>query len=104
MATGFEQVRSVVAAIAGDLVAADRVELDLPETGVCGIPAQSTAPAASACCGPVTAEAAPATTALALATSVPMPVAQSAASGCASSRCGTRAPATAYTPKARCCG
>lgn len=37
MATGFEQVRSVVAAIAGDHEAADRVELDLPETGVCSI-------------------------------------------------------------------
>jgi hypothetical protein len=37
MATGFEQARSVVAAIAGDLDAADRVELDLPETGVCGV-------------------------------------------------------------------
>lgn len=37
MATGFEQVRSVVAAIAGDLEAADRVELDLPETGVCSL-------------------------------------------------------------------
>jgi thioredoxin reductase len=36
MATGFEQVRSVVAAIAGDFEAADRVELSLPETGVCG--------------------------------------------------------------------
>jgi N-acetylglutamate synthase-like GNAT family acetyltransferase len=35
MATGFEQVRSVVAALAGDLAAADRVELELPETGVC---------------------------------------------------------------------
>ncbi|WP_149551776.1 NAD(P)-binding domain-containing protein [Streptomyces marokkonensis] len=34
--TGYEQVRSVVAAIAGDLDAADRVELTLPETGVCG--------------------------------------------------------------------
>ena len=34
--TGFEQVRSVVAAIDGDLEAADRVELVLPETGVCG--------------------------------------------------------------------
>ncbi len=33
--TGFEQVRSVVAAIAGDFEAADRVELVLPETGVC---------------------------------------------------------------------
>lgn len=34
--TGYEQVRSVTAAIAGDLEAADRVELTLPETGVCG--------------------------------------------------------------------
>ncbi|CAL9611091.1 hypothetical protein SUDANB6_05651 [Streptomyces sp. enrichment culture] len=34
--TGYEQVRSVAAAIAGDLDAADRVELALPETGVCG--------------------------------------------------------------------
>ncbi|MEU5087281.1 NAD(P)-binding domain-containing protein [Streptomyces sp. NPDC021356] len=34
--TGYEQVRSVVAAIAGDLDSADRVELTLPETGVCG--------------------------------------------------------------------
>ncbi|WP_405566734.1 NAD(P)-binding domain-containing protein [Streptomyces sp. NBC_01167] len=34
--TGYEQVRSVAAAIAGDIEAADRVELTLPETGVCG--------------------------------------------------------------------
>ncbi|MBN9128261.1 MAG: FAD-dependent oxidoreductase [Paenarthrobacter ureafaciens] len=34
--TGYEQVRSVVAAIAGDEDAARRVELVLPETGVCG--------------------------------------------------------------------
>ncbi|MET7496214.1 NAD(P)-binding domain-containing protein [Streptomyces sp900116325] len=34
--TGYEQVRSVVAAIAGDTESADRVELTLPETGVCG--------------------------------------------------------------------
>lgn len=33
--TGYEQVRSVVASIAGDLEAAERVELVLPETGVC---------------------------------------------------------------------
>ncbi len=33
--TGFEQVRSVVAALAGDLEAAGRVELVLPDTGVC---------------------------------------------------------------------
>ncbi|MGH3383445.1 MAG: FAD-dependent oxidoreductase [Nocardioidaceae bacterium] len=34
--TGYEQVRSVAAAIAGDLLSAERVELELPETGVCG--------------------------------------------------------------------
>lgn len=47
MLTGFEQVRSVVAAIAGDMIAADDVRLVLPETGVC-----TTAPAGAAgCCG-----------------------------------------------------
>jgi thioredoxin reductase len=35
MATGYEQVRSIVAAIDGDMVAARNVELELPETGVC---------------------------------------------------------------------
>ncbi|WP_063860346.1 MULTISPECIES: NAD(P)-binding domain-containing protein [unclassified Paenibacillus] len=45
MATGYEQVRSVVAALVGDLAAAERVELELPETGVCGIGTQE-------CCGP----------------------------------------------------
>lgn len=34
--TGYEQVRSIAAAIAGDREAAERVELTLPETGVCG--------------------------------------------------------------------
>jgi thioredoxin reductase len=34
--TGYEQVRSVVAALAGDHEAAARVELVLPDTGVCG--------------------------------------------------------------------
>ncbi|MFE6461005.1 NAD(P)-binding domain-containing protein [Streptomyces cinereoruber] len=34
--TGYEQVRSVVAVIAGDRESAERVELVLPETGVCG--------------------------------------------------------------------
>lgn len=35
MATGYEQVRSVVAYLDEDLEAADRIELDLPQTGVC---------------------------------------------------------------------
>jgi hypothetical protein len=35
LATGYEQVRSIAAALAGDQEAADRVELALPETGAC---------------------------------------------------------------------
>ena len=35
MLTGYEQVRSIVAALAGDWAAAREVELTLPETGVC---------------------------------------------------------------------
>ncbi|UKA56650.1 NAD(P)/FAD-dependent oxidoreductase (plasmid) [Arthrobacter sp. FW305-BF8] len=35
LATGYEQVRSVAAALAGDREAADTVHLELPETGVC---------------------------------------------------------------------
>lgn len=65
--TGYEQVRSVVAAIAGDWTAARRVELVLPETGVCitqfaqedAVDAVASCcnsesevvPAASGCCG-----------------------------------------------------
>lgn len=52
MATGFEQARSVVAAIAGDMEAADRVELDLPETGVCSASGSGTEGITDAsCCG-----------------------------------------------------
>jgi hypothetical protein len=51
MATGFEQARSVVAAIVGDSEAADRVELDLPETGVCSVDLASPAEAGASCCG-----------------------------------------------------
>ncbi len=52
--TGYEQVRSVVAALAGDHVAASRVELVLPETGVCGGAGVFDAPAGDqegGCCG-----------------------------------------------------
>lgn len=54
LATGYEQVRSVVAALAGDLAAADDVQLDLPETGVCNTRLTYDDPAsgpADACCG-----------------------------------------------------
>ncbi|WFU20106.1 NAD(P)-binding domain-containing protein [Bradyrhizobium sp. CB3481] len=48
MLTGYEQVRSIAADIAGDRAAAERVELVLPETGVCS---RSLAPEVSNCCG-----------------------------------------------------
>jgi hypothetical protein len=35
MITGYEQVRSIAADIAGDKEAATRVELELPDTGIC---------------------------------------------------------------------
>ncbi|MFE6225156.1 NAD(P)-binding domain-containing protein [Streptomyces sp. NPDC057854] len=55
--TGYEQVRSVAAALAGDLDSADRVELTLPETGVCGGSGLYDAPApqpgaTDGCCAP----------------------------------------------------
>jgi thioredoxin reductase len=53
MATGYEQVRSVVAFIDGDLEAARDVQLVLPETGVCNADAGSVG---GACCGAVAKE------------------------------------------------
>ena len=50
--TGYEQVRSVVAEVAGDHEAASRVELVLPETGVCGVGAAYDGEP-SGCCTPV---------------------------------------------------
>ena len=63
LATGHEQVRSIAAALTGDMEAAARVELMLPETGVCNARPSTRAPvtiaAASSCCGgPAPAEAA----------------------------------------------
>ncbi len=52
--TGYEQVRSVVAEIAGDHEAAARVELVLPESGVCGgagLFDEAESPGSSGCCG-----------------------------------------------------
>ena len=58
MITGYEQVRSIAADIAGDREAAERVELVLPETGVCNRSAAlaenesgcCSMPAIDACC------------------------------------------------------
>ncbi|HEV7258689.1 MAG TPA: NAD(P)-binding domain-containing protein [Bosea sp. (in: a-proteobacteria)] len=52
MLTGFEQVRSVVAAIAGDMEEADDVRLVLPETGVC----RATPETGEGCCASAPAD------------------------------------------------
>ncbi len=49
MATGYEQARSVVAALAGDWAAARDLQLNLPETGVC----VSDFADEAACCDPI---------------------------------------------------
>jgi thioredoxin reductase len=57
MMTGYEQVRSIVADIAGDKEAAERVELELPETGVCSRPLTADSEGEGCCGGPAPAEA-----------------------------------------------
>lgn len=49
LATGYEQVRSIAAALAGDMAQADDVQLDLPETGVCSTNRGTADTAASSC-------------------------------------------------------
>ena len=55
LATGHEQVRSIAAHLTGDLAGAARVELELPETGVCSARpaprAKIRVQATSSCCG-----------------------------------------------------
>ncbi len=52
MITGYEQVRSIIADIVGDKEGAARVELVLPETGVCSAPLDDDGD--EACCAPET--------------------------------------------------
>ncbi|WP_225769579.1 NAD(P)-binding protein [Inquilinus sp. Marseille-Q2685] len=56
LATGYEQARSVVAKLAGDEEGARRIELVLPETGVCSgsgaRPGTAPAETEAECCGP----------------------------------------------------
>ena len=53
LATGYEQARSVVAALAGNWEAARDVQLNLPETGVCSSNlAYGETEATDSCCGP----------------------------------------------------
>ena len=100
MATGYEQARSVVAAIAGDMVAADRVELELPETGVCSLDAAPSS-AGNACCG--------VSTTVPVATTPVVARTPRAATGCGTSSCSAPVTAQAVTAvaepaaAARCC-
>jgi hypothetical protein len=48
--TGYEQARSVIAALDGDIAAADDVQLVLPETGVCKVTIEPDGAMVSACC------------------------------------------------------
>jgi hypothetical protein len=90
--TGYEQVRSVVAAIDGDWEAARRVELALPETGVCITQFAEEDSAASDCCAP------PAAT---CSTSACTPAPQ--ANACDSACAPASAAAPSATSAARCC-
>lgn len=96
MATGYEQARSVVAALAGDLRAADDVQLELPETGVCssdfGDPDAATG---GACCG------GPVKTAVGASAAVAEPrVAQGGGACCG----GPAKPVTGTSTRSACCG
>ncbi|MFF7489438.1 NAD(P)-binding domain-containing protein [Streptomyces luteogriseus] len=82
--TGYEQARSVAAVIAGDIEAADKVELTLPETGVCGgaglFDAPETDQNGGGCCAP-----APRLVPLGAPAAVEAPAEQAPAGGCCGS-------------------
>jgi hypothetical protein len=104
MRTGYEQVRSIVAALAGDMAAARDVQLVLPETGVC-----STDQSGAACCGP-TGSTAPARLAALPLLTLAGPSPRATESACCGSECCDGAPAAVAAGQARdccagdCCG
>jgi thioredoxin reductase len=95
MATGYEQVRSVVAALAGDWGAAREVHLELPETGVCSsdLAAGDGQPGAEAGCGSSCGTPAPAPA-----------VARGLASGIDGGLLSTSLPLTEVSGGSGCCG
>jgi cation diffusion facilitator CzcD-associated flavoprotein CzcO len=105
LATGYEQVRSVVAALVGDWEAAAEVQLELPETGVCGVPASVDANGlglSSACCG----SPAPAQTSSPISFDLsPIPLELTPVALAAAACCGVEACCTDAAPVAadRCC-
>jgi thioredoxin reductase len=103
--TGYKQARSVVAALAGDWEAARRVELTLPETGVCSGPVAAGGGVASSCCGATLAAPVSGTNLIALtpvganvaasARNIDLLLADSDAQAAATGCCGGPAPAGA---------
>ena len=94
LATGHEQVRSIVASLVGDTAAAERVELKLPETGVCTTRPVDTARAdpAAGCCGGPSVEP----------NACCVADAEAKAAGEAGCGCGTASARTAKVPAAGC--
>lgn len=111
--TGYEQVRSVVCALTGDLVGARDVQLVLPETGVCSSDRSSSDCGSSGCCSPAVAALAGGVTlelvSLAAAprprtaglVALPLSPASAASACCAPA---TQATCCAPEEKADCCG
>ncbi|HQS07339.1 MAG: flavoprotein [Rhizobiales bacterium 24-66-13] len=57
--TGYEQVRSIAAALAGDFAAAQNVQLVIPETGVCSLQVDDSVAPSGCCDTPPAKKAAP---------------------------------------------
>ena len=117
LATGYEQVRSVVAAMAGDIRAANDVQLDLPETGVCNVSFGSAGATENqgSCCGSQRAEASKPSTVSPADTGCcggPAKAAnaccvddeQAKASGASGCGCSTATPVVAPARTRSCCG
>ena len=95
MATGYEQVRSVVAHLDGDKAAANDVRLVLPETGVCTTDIPGLDLTESGCCGGVASVASDACC---------VGDADAKAAGQAGCGCGTAKRADPVAKAAACCG
>ena len=94
MATGYEQVRSVAAYLAGDLEAANDVRLVLPETGVCSVTLATDAETSGCCGGPAPASS----------NACCSDDATAKAAGAAGCGCSEKPEVAAPKAKAACCG
>jgi thioredoxin reductase len=91
MATGFEQVRSIVAFLDGDLEAAADVQLELPETGVCNSDPADAAQTSGGGCGTSSC-------------GTPEPAARGLATGISGGLLSGALPLVAASDEAGCCG